>query len=78
MFEISSRHGFTTNFAAAALAENKHGQLECFEIAESYSGVPTETVIRNNISDHIVNISMNVNIGDARIEVTKKTEGNQT
>ena len=72
VFEISSRHGFTTNFAAAALAKNGHGRLECFEITDSYSGVPSEEVIRNNISDRIDNVPMGVNIGDARIEVTKK------
>ncbi len=72
VFEISSRHGFTTNFAAAALAKNGYGRLECFEITESYSGVPSEEVIRNNISDRIDNVPMGINIGDARIEVTKK------
>ena len=72
VFEISSRHGFTTNFAAAALAKNQHGRLECFEITESFSGVPAEEGIRSNIADLISDIPVGVNIGDARNEANKK------
>ena len=72
VFEISSRHGFTTNFAVAALAKNQHGRLECFEITESFSGVPAEEGIRSNIADLISDIPVGVNIGDARNEANKK------
>ena len=74
VFEISSRHGFTTNFVAAALSKNGSGQLECFEITKSVNGVPTEEIIRSNISDNFRDIPVNIHIGDARIMASEQVK----